>query len=208
VAIVFARHGQTAPNRDGLVLGRADPELTDEGRGQAELLAAALSTEPVAKILTSPLLRARQTAEAISAACGVPVAVDERLVEIDWGTWEGRPAGSLAIADVDRWRRDSPEPREADGTAPEGESLESLSVRVESFCLDTLDEGLVVAVSHVSPIKAATAWALGVDGTVAWRMFLGLASMTRVGRGRTSPVLLSFNETWHLRGAEQRGAAR
>lgn len=200
MTIVFARHGQTAPNRDGLVLGRADPELTDEGRGQAELLAAALSTEPVAKILTSPLVRARQTAEAISAACGVPVAVDERLVEIDWGTWEGRPAGSLAIADVDRWRKD-------DGTAPEGESLESLSVRVESFCLDTLDEGLVVAVSHVSPIKAATAWALGVDGTVAWRMFLGLASITRVGRGRTSPVLLSFNETGHLRMAEERGAA-
>jgi broad specificity phosphatase PhoE len=196
--IVFARHGQTAPNRDGLVLGRADPELTEEGRRQAALLAEALAGEPVTAILTSPLLRARQTAEDIGAACGVPVAVDERLVEIDWGTWEGRPAGSLGVADVDRWRAD-------DGTAPEGESLTSLSGRVESFCLDTLDEeGTVVAVSHVSPIKAATAWALGVDGTVAWRMFLGLASITRVGRGRTSPVLLSFNETGHLHPVEER----
>ena len=194
--IVFARHGQTAPNRDGLVLGRADPELTEEGHRQATLLAAALAGEPVAAILTSPLLRARQTAEAVGAACGVPVAVDERLVEIDWGTWEGRPAGSLAVADVDRWRAD-------DGTAPEGESLDSLSRRVESFCVETLEqEGLVVAVSHVSPIKAGAAWALGVDGTVAWRMFLGLASITRVGRGRTSPVLLSFNETGHLRPVE------
>jgi broad specificity phosphatase PhoE len=194
--IVFARHGQTAPNRDGLVLGRADPELTEEGHRQAALLAAALSGELVAAILTSPLLRARQTAEAVGAACGVPVGVDERLVEIDWGTWEGRPAGSLAVADVDRWRAD-------DGTAPEGESLDSLSRRVESFCVETLEqEGLVVAVSHVSPIKAAAAWALGVDGTVAWRMFLGLASITRVGRGRTSPVLLSFNETGHLRPVE------
>jgi broad specificity phosphatase PhoE len=199
--IVFARHGQTAPNRDGLVLGRADPELTDEGRRQAELLAAALAEEPVARVLASPLLRARETAEAIGAACGVPVAVDERLVEIDWGVWEGRPAGSLAVADVDRWRAD-------DGTAPEGESLDSLSRRVESFCLDTLDDDLVVAVSHVSPIKAAAAWALGVDGVVAWRMFLGLASITRVGRGRTSPVLLSFNETGHLRPAEEREPMR
>lgn len=196
--IVFARHGQTAPNRDGLVLGRADPELTEEGHRQAARLAAALAGEPVAAILTSPLVRARQTAEAVGAACGVPVAVDERLVEIDWGTWEGRPAGSLAVADVDRWRAD-------EGTAPEGESLDSLSHRVESFCVETLEhEGLVVAVSHVSPIKAAAAWALGVDGTVAWRMFLGLASITRVGRGRTSPVLLSFNETGHLRPAEAR----
>jgi broad specificity phosphatase PhoE len=207
--IVFARHGQTAPNRDGLVLGRADPELTDEGRRQAEFLAAALAEEPLAQVLTSPLVRARQTAEAISAACGLPVTVDERLVEIDWGTWEGRPAGSLAVADVDRWRNDdSPERRNGDPVAPEGESLESLSRRVESFCLDTLDQGLVVAVSHVSPIKAATAWALGVDGTVAWRMFLGLASITRVGRGRTSPVLLSFNETGHLRPAEERDTTR
>ena len=196
--IVFARHGQTAPNRDGLVLGRADPELTDEGYRQAEVLAATLAGEPITAILASPLLRARQTAEAVGATCGVPVALDERLVEIDWGTWEGRPAGSLAVADVDRWRAD-------EGTAPEGESLDSLSHRVESFCVETLEhEGLVVAVSHVSPIKAAAAWALGVDGTVAWRMFLGLASITRVGRGRTAPVLLSFNETGHLRPVEDR----
>jgi broad specificity phosphatase PhoE len=196
--IVFARHGQTAPNRDGLVLGRADPELTEEGQRQAAQLAEALAGEPVTAILTSPLLRARQTAEAVAAACGVAVTVDERLVEIDWGAWEGRPAGSLAVSDVDRWRAD-------DGTAPEGESLTSLTGRVESFCLDTLDgEGNIVAVSHVSPIKAAAAWAMGVEGTVAWRMFLGLASITRVGRGRTSPVLLSFNETGHLHPVEDR----
>lgn len=196
--ILFARHGQTAPNRDGLVLGRADPELTEEGRRQAARLADALAREPVAAILASPLLRARQTAEAIAQACRLPVAVDERLVEIDWGTWEGRSTGNLAQTDVDRWRAD-------DGTAPEGESLESLTRRVEDFCTEQLDhDQLVVAVSHVSPIKAAAAWAMGVDGSVAWRMFLGLASITRVGQGRSSPVLLSFNETGHLHVTEER----
>ena len=196
--IVFARHGQTAPTRDGLVLGRADPELTEEGHRQAELLAVALCGEPVAAILSSPLLRARQTAEPIGKACGVPVEVDDRLIEIDWGAWEGRATGSLAKSDVDRWKAE-------DGTAPEGESLDSLSLRVESFCREQLDQdGLVVAVSHVSPIKAAAAWAMGVDGTVAWRMFLGLASITRVGQGKANPVLLSFNETGHLHVAEER----
>ena len=197
--IVFARHGQTAPNRDGLVLGRADPELTDEGVLQAAQLAAALATEPVTAILASPLLRARQTAEAIAAACGHPVVVDDRLIEIDWGTWEGRSTGTLAQSDVDRWKADK-------GAAPEGEGLDALSQRVESFCTDHLDGGLVVAVSHVSPIKAAAAWAMGVDGAVAWRMFLGLASITRVGQGRSSPVLLSFNETGHLHPVEDRRA--
>lgn len=194
--IVFARHGQTAPNRDGLVLGRADPELTDEGQRQADLLAAALAGEGVTAILTSPLLRARQTAEPMGAACGVPVVVDERLIEIDWGAWEGRSTGTLKQSDVDRWKADK-------GSAPEGESLESLTERVVSFCREYLDgDSLVVAVSHVSPIKAAAAWAMGVDGTVAWRMFLALASITRVGQGRSSPVLLSFNETGHLHPAE------
>jgi probable phosphoglycerate mutase len=196
--LLFARHGQTAPNRDGLVLGRADPELTEQGQHQAELLGRAVAREPVTRILSSPLLRARQTAEAISAACGVGVSVDERLVEIDWGAWEGRATGSLVQSDVDKWRAD-------DGTAPEGESMESLSARVSSFCVEQLDhDGLVVAVSHVSPIKAAAAWAMGVDGIVAWRMFLGLASITRVGRGKSNPVLLSFNETGHLHVAEER----
>jgi len=189
--IVFARHGQTAPNREGLVLGRADPDLTDEGHEQAVRLAAALANEPVTALLASPLLRTRQTADAIGEACGLPVVLDERLIEIDWGAWEGRSTGTLAQSDVDKWKADK-------GTAPEGESLESLTERVEAFCTEHLDGGLVVAVSHVSPIKAAAAWAMGVDGTVAWRMYLGLASITRVGQGRTSPVLLSFNETGHL----------
>jgi probable phosphoglycerate mutase len=197
--IVFARHGQTAPNREGLVLGRTDPELTEEGHQQAAWLAAALATEPVTALLASPLLRTRQTAEAIGEACGLPVVVDERLIEIDWGAWEGRSTGTLAQSDVDKWKADK-------GTAPEGESLESLTQRVELFCSEHLDEGLVVAVSHVSPIKAAAAWAMGVNGTVAWRMYLGLASITRVGQGRTSPVLLSFNETGHLHPVEDRSS--
>jgi len=195
--IVFARHGQTAPNREGLVLGRTDPELTEEGQQQAAWLAAALAAEPVTALLASPLLRTRQTADAIAEACGLPVTLDDRLIEIDWGTWEGRSTGTLGQSDVDKWKADK-------GTAPEGESLESLTQRVETFCTEHLDGGLVVAVSHVSPIKAAAAWAMGVDGTVAWRMYLGLASITRVGQGRTSPVLLSFNETGHLHPVEDR----
>jgi broad specificity phosphatase PhoE len=128
----------------------------------------------------------------------VPVTVDQRLIEIDWGAWEGRSTGTLAQEEVDRWKAD-------EGTAPEGESLDALSRRVEAFCVEQLEhDGVVVAVSHVSPIKAAAAWAMGVDGQVAWRMFLGLASITRVGRGKTNPVLLSFNESGHLNVEEAR----
>jgi probable phosphoglycerate mutase len=192
--ILLVRHGQTAPNRDGLVLGRAaDPELTEEGRRQAGRLAAALVEEAPVALYTSPLLRARETAGAIAAACGLVAEPDERLEEIDWGDWEGRPLSGLGKAEVARWRDDS-------GTPPGGETLRSVGERMAEFCLEALERGgPVIAVSHVSPIKAAAAWALGVEDSAAWRMYLGLASITRVDRRGAGPLLVSFNETGHLK---------
>jgi broad specificity phosphatase PhoE len=60
--------------------------------------------------------------------------------------------------------------------------------------LDTLADGPVVAVSHVSPIKAAVLWALGLPDLYAWRLRLDNASVTRLAPGPDGPVLLSFNE--------------
>jgi broad specificity phosphatase PhoE len=167
------------------MLGRADPGLTEEGRLQSERLAEALRSETPTAVVSSPLLRARDTAVAIAKACDLPVEIDDRLMEIDWGEWEGRAVGSVGGTE---------------GEMPsEGESLASLDARVTSFCQDMLERpGLVVAVSHVSPIKASVAWALGVDGQIAWRMYLGLASITRISAGRRGPLLVSFNETAHL----------
>lgn len=193
--IVFARHGETAPNREGLILGRsADPELTDEGRRQAARLAHLLAREEPVAVLTSPLVRARETAAAIAGACGLEVEVDERLVEIDWGTWEGRPVGGIAPAETEKLKADA-------GTAPEGESLAALAARMGAFCTDAWDRpGLVVAVTHVSPIKAAVALALGAPDDAAFRMFVALASVTRIARRSRGPILVSFNETAHLLG--------
>jgi broad specificity phosphatase PhoE len=187
--IVFVRHGETPPNRDGLLLGRADPPLTDRGRAQAKDLGHLLAARGVASVLTSPLRRARDTALPIAAECGANVDVDERLIEIDYGEWEGQPFAALDADIVGQWHRDP------DLTPPGGESLATVAGRVSGFCEEWLrDEnaGEIVAVSHVSPIKAAVTWALSVSPELAWRMRLDVASLTRIGRG---PVLLSFNET-------------
>jgi broad specificity phosphatase PhoE len=187
--IVFARHGETPPNREGLLLGRADPPLTDRGRAQADNLARRLAARSPTKVVTSPLRRARDTASPIAAACGAPVEIEERLIEIDYGEWEGRPFTALDADLVDRWHRDP------DLVPPGGESLVTVAARMADFCEEMLDDetaGTVVAVSHVSPIKAAVTWALSVSPELAWRMRLDVASLTRIGRG---PVLLSFNET-------------
>ncbi|HUF84856.1 MAG TPA: histidine phosphatase family protein [Acidimicrobiia bacterium] len=183
--IVFVRHGQTAPNRAGLLLGRSDPSLTDVGRRQADRLATRLGELVPSLVVTSPLARARETAQAVVEVCAAPLEVDERLIEIDYGEWEARPFAELPRDVVARWRDD------ADFVPPGGESLRVVGKRVSGFCEEQLDDRVIVAVSHVSPIKAAVTWALGVGDELAWRMRLDVASVTRIGPG---PALLSFNE--------------
>ena len=198
--IVFVRHGETPPNREGLLLGREDPPLTDRGRAQAKDLGHLLAAGGVARVLTSPLRRARDTASPIAAECGALVDVDERLIEIDYGDWEGQPFASLDAEVVGRWHRDP------DLTPPGGENLATVAERVSGFCEELLrDEyaGVIEAVSQVSTIYASVTWRRRLSPDQVWRMRLEVASLTRIGRG---PVRLSFNQT--VAGAYLRDAER
>ncbi len=206
--LILARHGRTEHNARGLLLGRLDPPLDEVGRAQAAAVAAAVTADAAARgsqitaVVTSPLRRTVETAEAVAAAAGVAVTRDDRWIELDYGELDG-----VALADVPRatwaaWRADP-------GFAPPGgESLADLRLRVEAAVLALLHggEGLdphvgdVVVVSHVSPIKAAVAWALGTGDEVTWRLHLGQAALCRVALGPTGPVLHTFNETAHLAG--------
>ena len=187
--LVFLRHGQTAVNAEGRLLGRADPELTELGFAQAR--AAAVAIGEVGRVVSSPLQRARVTAECF----GVPVEIDDRWIELDYGDYDGRPFQEVPADVWARWRSDP------SFVPPGGESLTALGVRVREACSALTDEAAerdVVVVSHVSPIKAAVAWALGVGDEVAWRMFLDVAAITRIGIGPRGPSLRSYNERSHL----------
>lgn len=190
--LIIVRHGRTAANAQGLLLGRLDPELDEEGRRQAAAVAA--NFERADRIVSSPLTRTRQTAEVIAATTGIEVEVDDRWIEIDYGELDGTPLAAVPAEMWSSWRTDPA------FTPPGGESLVQLSARVreslEELAADALHRDIVV-VSHVSPIKAAVAWALGVGDEITWRMFLAPASITRVAVER-GPVLQTFNETGHL----------
>jgi broad specificity phosphatase PhoE len=183
--LVLVRHGQTEANARGLLLGRADPPLSDLGRRQAAELAA--SIPPGARVVVSPLRRARETA----AAFGRPVEVDERWIELDYGELDGRPVDDVPADTWAAWRSD------AHFAPAGGESMASVGVRVRAACDELQDEARrrdVVVVSHVSPIKAAVGWALGTGDDVAWHLFVAVASMARITIGPSGPTLLSFNE--------------
>jgi broad specificity phosphatase PhoE len=191
--IVFARHGQTAANREGRIQGRIDAPLTELGVEQARLVAEALASLEPALLVTSPLLRAAQTAEEIARRCGLDVKTDDRLLELDYGEWDGRRLADIDPHEWAAWRDDPTR------TLPGGESVPAVRERIASFCREHLDGRTVVAVSHVTPIKAAVVWALGAGDGIGWRAHLDLASLTRIGGRPQDPVLRSFNETGHLR---------
>ncbi len=187
--LILARHGQTITNAEGRLLGRSDPELTELGLAQATALASVLGG--ATRVISSPLRRARETAEML----GLPVEVDDRWIEISYGELEGRRMADVPEETWRGWRADP------GWVPPGGESLVAVGERVRSACSELLEEAEhqdVVVVSHVSPIKAAVAWALDVDDSISWRMFLGVASICRIGQGRSGPSLRSFNDTAHL----------
>ena len=193
--ISFVRHGETPHNREGRLQGRVDLELSERGLDQADRVAGRFARSPVAHVYSSPLVRARQTAAAIAAVCGCEVEVDDRLIELDYGEWDGKPLSEMRTPRGELWFAD---PTFA---PPGGESLVDVTRRVARFCEERLsvDGEHIVAVSHVSPIKAAVAWSLGVDERPTLRMHLGLASITTIGaRSGGAGYLTSFNDVAHL----------
>lgn len=183
--LLLVRHGRTDANAQGLLLGRANPPLSDEGRLQASALATVIP--PGARVIASPLLRTLETAEAF----GLPVELDERWIELDYGELDGMP---LRDVPPDLWREWRADPT----FAPRGgESLAELGVRVREACAELVDEARerdVVVVSHVSPIKAGIAWALGAGDELSWKLHVSVASIARIGVDQWGPSLRSFNE--------------
>jgi broad specificity phosphatase PhoE len=147
----------------------------------------------VTRVVSSPLSRAYDTAVAIADAHRLAVGVDERLIELDYGDWDGVPLADVPAAAWAAWRADPA------FCPPGGEPLTAVTARVQQFCADAASDELVVAVSHVSPIKAAVCCALQIDERTTFRMQLGLASLTRIGnRADGTLYMVSFNETAHL----------
>ena len=182
--LLLVRHGETDANRRGLLLGRDDPPLTPTGLEQAAGLGRWLP--PADLLITSPLARAQQTA----AALGSDVRVDERWTEMDYGRFDGAAPADVPDAIWERWRAD-------EEYAPEGgESVASVGRRVAEACGELAGPArtsVVVVVSHVSPIKAALAWALDVPVGVAWRLYVEDASVSRIDVEPSGPVVRWFN---------------
>jgi probable phosphoglycerate mutase len=191
--LIVVRHGQTAANARGLLLGRSDPSLDAVGRDQAAAVAAALTPlGPTTRVIASPLARTRETAAIVAGEGGAEIEIDERWIELDYG---GLEATRVADVPADTWRRWRADPTFAPAG---GESLHSLGHRVGEACDALLPEAVdrdIIVFTHVSPVKAAVAWALGVGDETTWRLYVAPGSITRIVPRPFGPVLSAFNVT-------------
>jgi len=179
--MLLLRHGQTALSVERRYSGHGDPELTELGRAQAAGAAARLSAETdVAAVLTSPLRRARATAEGVAAATGAPLVVRQGLIETDFGEWEGMTFAEARARDPEvhgRWLGDET------AAPPGGESFAAVGRRVEAERRAVLAEypgQTVVLVSHVTPIKMLLRTGLDAGPSLLYRLHLDLASLSEV----------------------------
>ncbi len=147
--IYLCRHGQTFHNREGRLQGQTESDLTPLGRAQAAAMGALLADlieDPSQwRIVASPLRRARNTAEAIGAALSLPVAFDDRLLEINVGDWSGRLREEV--------RAETPEllaDPEWAFRAPGGETYDDIMVRVSAWLAEQASEPerKLIVVSH------------------------------------------------------------
>jgi len=190
--IILIRHGQTTSNAARLLVGQSDPALTELGERQARALRPFM--DGVVEVWTSPLQRARAT-----AALAVPslsATVKQSFIEVDYGVLDGSP---LSEVTEEQWRAFEHDHNTAFGN---GESLASVDQRVHQE-LDALvadqkslmhhSTSHLAIFSHMSPIKSAMTWSLGVAGSVAWRMNLSNGSMTTIGTRMRTPMLMNYN---------------
>ena len=179
----------------GRVLAGRRPgvHLSPEGRDQAERLAARLAREPLAIVQTSPLERARETAEPIAARLGLVPEVQPALNEIDFGAWTG--LGFDTLGDDPEWRRWNA----VRGLArpPGGETMLAVQARmrdhIEGLRLAHPD-GHVALVSHCDVIRATLLLYLGLSVDAYDRIAVDPASVSTVAVGDWGARVLSLNE--------------
>lgn len=196
--VVVIRHGRTEANDQGRWQGQTDGVLTGEGRDQARRLAGHLP--PLDAIYTSPLARARETAEILAQPHGTPLTIDDDLVEIGFGAWEGRTKDEITAADPDTMARLVAGEDVVRGGS--GETFTSVSVRMRGAVeriAAAHPGGRVGVVSHGGASRAYAAGVLGIGFPLRGRLtLLANTGYARMAAGGPRPSLLSWNLAPHL----------
>ena len=209
--VLLLRHGRTTANADGGLAGRLPVELDDLGRGQATAVGERLRAVPLAAVVSSPLVRCRQTLAL--ALPGVEPVVEDGLVECDYGRWEGQPLKKLAKDPL--WPVVQLHPSAA--VFPDGEAMAAMAARAVAavrswdarLSAERGPDAVWLACSHGDVIKAIVADALGMHLDLFQRINVDPASVSIVQYTADRPYVLASNThagdlSWLVRPAGRR----
>jgi broad specificity phosphatase PhoE len=208
--LILVRHGATDWNQQRRIQGLSNMGLNETGRGQAEALAQALKDVKVDAIYTSPLRRAQETARAIARFHKAEVVTVDGLTELDVGEVDGLTYEEMRLRHSEfftKWMADFTSVRlPGGGTVPELRdrccaAIQDIVKKQQPGTGGKCDEGekVVVAVTHFFPIMCIICNTLGLDLSYCRRLRLDVASMCTLDFHPERAVLVSFNDTCHLR---------
>jgi len=204
--LVIVRHGVTDWNREGRWQGRLDPPLSERGIDEARMVADRLAADRdfrPARILSSTLARAFETAAIIGGSVSVEVESDPRLVEIGAGEWEGRTHAELAASDGERYRAWRTTPGYG---PPGGEPIPEATERVRSLLEDVAasETWPVLLVSHGGTLRILARLLLDLSAERAEAVDIDNASISSAVRvDRPQWRLERWNDELHLLGRER-----
>jgi broad specificity phosphatase PhoE len=197
--IILARHGETEWNVEEVFRGRADVELNETGRQQAELLAEHLAELKIEAVYSSPLKRALNTAQAIARRHQLEVKASPGLIDCDFGQWQGLQLQEVKTSYKELYRQWAESPHRA--KIPGGESLD----RVRERALKVVDDivarykARVVLVSHRVVNKVLICALLGLDNSHFWNIRQDTGATTTFSHQDGRFVLIGHNDTSYLR---------
>lgn len=181
VQVYLVRHGETLWNAERRLQGQSNSALTEHGEHQAQLVARRAKELNITHIISSDLGRTQQTAEIIAAACGLPVALDPRLRELDMGVLERRLLDSLTTEE-EGWRRSLVD-GSPDGRIPQGESMLEMGNRMYgalNACLELPAGSRPLLVSHGMALGCLISTILGLPAWAERRLRLRNCSISRL----------------------------
>ena len=198
--LLLARHGRTDWNRTFRYQGTTDVPLDDGGREQARRLGLRLRREPLVRIVTSPLVRAVETASLVGSSFpeAPRTTYSPQLAELDFGLWEGLTVAEVMERHGERYRAWREDPLSVE--PPGGESFLDAVDRVGKALSPLLhgDEGTYLVVCHGGTIRAALVSLLRLPPDLVWRIRQDNCALTAVDVWDAEPMLAFSNDQTHL----------
>jgi phosphoserine phosphatase len=200
--ILLVRHGETAWNKEGRYQGRTDIPLSPDGERQVRALGERLRGVPIDVAMSSPLSRARATAEAICAGRTLEIETDPGLLEISHGEWEGKLASDVELSHAEMFGVWKTSPGHDSPAGPGAETLGDVEARAwsvfEQLCARIGANGTGLITAHDAVNRVLLCKVLGLPLTRVWRFRQAPAALNVLGGASLLELqLVRLNDSEH-----------